>query len=868
MIATRSASGAKPSSDGGRLPRHVRPARYDLSITPDLLAGTFEGEALITLTVSQSTRELVLNAVELELDQATVGRPSQPVQPARIRMLPELERCRLTVSRPIGPGSWDLRMRFRGRLNDQLRGFYRSTFTDEQRATQTLAVTQFEAADARRAFPCWDEPDFKAVFSLKLTVDSSFTALSNTQVVAEEQADGKKVVQFADTIMMSTYLLAFVVGPLEGTPATYVGRTPIRVWTIPGKTHLAAYGQELATFSLRFFEEYYGLPYPGDKLDLIAIPDFSHGAMENFGAITFRQSALLVDPKRATHGELEGLADVVCHEIAHMWFGDLVTMSWWNGLWLNEAFATFLEVVAVDAWKPEWKRWDAFALARAAALSTDGLYASRPIEFPVRAVKDLGAMFDVLTYQKGAAVLRMLEQFLGPTVFRDGVRRYLQTHAFANAETGDLWNALGAVSERPIASVMNRWVFAPGYPLLTVSLNRRHQLVVRQQRFTYLKQPVTTAAATRWQVPLQLSITTPHDTLVHSRLLDTVESSLPVPADFQTILLNPGGHGYYRVHYAPELLRRLIDALPDGLRPIERFNLINDAWAVCLAGIMPIRDYLDLTARFVRDRSPHVWSILLSSFERIDTLVESRDRPAFETFLRGRLEAILADLGWTPHPDEDDLTRELRADLIGTLGTIGNDAAIQSTARARYAEYLQRPETVDPNLVPALINIVAFTGEESDYQDFFDRFRQARTPQEERRYLFGLTAFRAPSLVARTLAHTLRDEIRTHEGAAVIGALLSTRHGRDLAWTFVKEHWKTIEQRFPANGLRRLFGHLPALSTATLERDVHQFLKRQRIDLGGKVLAQHLEQLRVAVTFREREGAALHAYFSPGRQST
>ena len=265
---------------------------------------------------------------------------------------------------------------------------------------------------------------------------------------------------------MSTYLVAFVVGELEATEPVTVGRTPLRVWCTPGKKRLASFGQAIGAFSLKLYEDYYGQPYPGDKLDLIAIPDFAAGAMENLGAITFRETALLVDESAATHAELERVADVVAHENAHMWFGDLVTMSWWNGLWLNEAFATFLEMVAVDAWKPEWQRWTTFGVSRSAALSVDGLHSTRPIEFPVEAPKDADAMFDVLTYEKGASVLRMMEQYLGADVFRAGVRLYLERHKFANTETGDLWAALGEAARQPIPEIMNGWVFRAGYPLV------------------------------------------------------------------------------------------------------------------------------------------------------------------------------------------------------------------------------------------------------------------------------------------------------------------------------------------------------------------------------------------------------------------
>ncbi|HEV2172437.1 MAG TPA: M1 family metallopeptidase, partial [Nitrospira sp.] len=396
--------------DPYRLPRYIVPTRYDLRLEPDLTNAIFQGLATVSLTVVQSTPVIILNALELVIESAVAEDSQNHRERATIDMDEFLQRCRLTVPRPMAPGEWRLHLTFRGTLNDTLRGFYRSTYKDKSGTTQTMAATQFEATDARRAFPCWDEPDFKAVFSITLVLNRALTAVSNSAVASETIEGEKKVVRFADTIKMSTYLVAFIVGRIEATAPTFVGKTPLRLWTVPGKSHLTSFGQDIARASLEFFERYYGIPYPSEKLDLLAIPDFASGAMENLGAITFRETALLVDQQTGTHAELERVADVVAHENAHMWFGDLVTMSWWNGLWLNEAFATFMEMLAVDAWKPEWKRWDTFSVSRAAAFSVDGLHSTRPIEYAVHAPKDAEAMFDVLTYEKGASVLRMLEQ--------------------------------------------------------------------------------------------------------------------------------------------------------------------------------------------------------------------------------------------------------------------------------------------------------------------------------------------------------------------------------------------------------------------------------------------------------------------------
>src|SRR5881397_153788 len=429
--------------DPYRLPRQVVPTRYEIRLVPDLTTSVFAGVETITVTVHEPTSEILLNAAELEISEAAIEHEGGRVLDGLVQLDESTERGRVRFPEMLRPGEWRLRLAFKGILNDKLRGFYRSTYREQTGAPRVLAATQFEATDARRAFPCWDEPAFKAVFAVTLAIDPALTAVSNTRVVAERGEGSKKVVAFADTIKMSTYLVAFVVGELEATDPVRVGAAPVRVWCVPAKLRLAAFGHAIAVASLRFFETYYGLPYPGDKLDLLAIPDFAAGAMENLGAITFRETALLVDERAASHTELERVADVVAHENAHMWFGDLVTMSWWNGIWLNEAFATFMEILAIDAWKPEWQRWTTFGVSRAAALSVDGLHSTRPIEFHVEAPRDADAMFDVLTYEKGASVLRMLEQYLGAAVFRDGVREYLRRHAYANADTGDLWAALG-----------------------------------------------------------------------------------------------------------------------------------------------------------------------------------------------------------------------------------------------------------------------------------------------------------------------------------------------------------------------------------------------------------------------------------------
>jgi puromycin-sensitive aminopeptidase len=856
-----------------RLPLNVAPSSYEIQIEPNLHSGTFTGVETVEVTVQQRVGEIVLNAADLSIGEVTIQNgQGQTLRGAAI-LEEGTERARLVFPQGLGPGVWRLSLTFAGVLSEKLRGFYRSTVKLSQPPASgtvgdgaresLLAVTQFEATDARRAFPCWDEPAFKAVFRLTLVIEEGLTAISNTRVVSEDRipGTGKKTVRFAPTMRMSTYLVAFVVGRLEATEAVQVDSTPVRIWCVPGKTRLARFAQEIAEFSLHFFQDYYGIPYPGDKLDLIAIPDFAFGAMENLGAITFRETALLVEEAGATHAELERVADVVAHEIAHMWFGDLVTMAWWNGLWLNEAFATFMEMLAVDAWRPAWKRWVTFGVSRAAALVVDGLASSRPIEFEVVAPKDADAMFDVLTYEKGGAVLRMLEQYLGSSAFRDGVRRYLGAHQFGNAETSDLWRALGETSNERISAIMDGWIFRPGYPLVTVTTDDSGKVLsFIQRRFTYLAKESETSQT--WQVPINLRMRVNGDVRSMRLLLSSAEQRVELPSRPDWVVVNERGHGFYRVWYAPDLLQRLTAAPFEVLAPVERFNLINDAWALSLAGLAPVCEYLDLTAGFREETDRNVWTALLASFAYLNRIIEPGDRSRIEVWVRDRVGAAVARLGFAPQPGEDALVRQLRGDLLRIIGTLGNDPAIQARTRDLYGAYRRTPSSVDPDVLAALIAVLAYGGGEGEYAEFLERFKTAQTPQEEQRFLSSLAGFRDTELLRRTLQLAVSDEVRTQDAPFLMRSLLMNVHGRELAWQFVKDNWETMERQYPLGGLRRMCEGVTALATPALEEDVRQFFRSRNISLGGKTLEQYLEQLRIAVAFREREAINLRAYLA------
>ena len=578
----------------GRLSRSTRPRRYELLITPDLDASTFSGEVVIALEMSEPTDTIVLHAKGLDVALVELSQGGAPVA-ADLRIDAERDYIVITAKRPLLAGDAILELQFDGPISHGLFGFYRSTYLDEAGAERVLAATQFEAAHARCAFPCFDEPEFKAMFAITLVVADGLLALSNgPEIDREKLPDGNVRVRFGTTIPISTYLVAWVVGPLEMTEPVDTRGVAVRVAHVPGRGHLTRFALDVGAFAIAFFEDYYGIAYPGEKCDLVALPDFSFGAMENLGCVTFRETRLLLDPDAATLDETTGAALTIVHEIAHMWFGDLVTMKWWNGIWLNEAFATFMQHLGIDAYKPEWKTWDEFALARAAALDVDALENTRTVEYEVVTPADADGMFDLLTYQKGGSVLRMLERWLGADAFRAGVRHYLSRYQLSNTETTDLWDALEEATGRPVRRIMDTWIFQPGFPTVSVGEGR-----LEQRRFCYSG----AGHDERWVLPVLARIHTGESVETRSLLTDEKAVPLDVP-DGSLVVLNAGGEGFYRVAYPTAWRNRLLDA--GVLQPLERFALVDDLWASVLAGDATATEFLECAPIRRRDRSGRV----------------------------------------------------------------------------------------------------------------------------------------------------------------------------------------------------------------------------------------------------------------------
>ncbi len=834
------------SDNPHRLPRSVRPLHYQLSLEPDLQAAAFAGRAEIRIDVAEPVSQIVLNAIDLDIERAELVDPTGARRPLTIALDPELERLTLDVGGTIEVGPWTIDVSFRGELNDKLRGFYRSTFTDHEGNERTIATTQFESTNARRAFPCWDEPDFKATFGVTLTIGADLFAVSCGQETGRTtRRDGRIDVTFANTMVMSTYLVAFIVGPLEATDPVDVNGTPLRVVHPLGQGHLSSFALDCGAFCVRYFEEYFGIAYPGDKLDLVAVPDFAFGAMENLGCVTFREVLLLIDPDAATQPELQRAADVIAHEIAHMWFGDLVTMQWWEGLWLKEAFATFMEMKATDAYRPDWQRWVAFGLSKTAAYDTDALLSTRAIEYEVVSPADAEGMYDILTYEKGAAVVRMLEQYLGEEEFRAGVRLYLERHSYGNTRTTDLWDALEEASGQPVRSVMDSWIFQGGFPLVSGELRDGH-LTVRQQHFRY-----TGAGPHTFGVPVIVDAVAGGTRTAHRLLLDSDTATLALEGA-DAVVLNAGGHGFYRSRYAPAGRAALTAAAQELLAPIERYNLIDDAYAAMLAGQVPAADVLALCRELADDDDLSVWQRISGALAGLSRLLDGEDLERFRAVVRSLALPALDIVGWEAASGESDRQRELRATLFTLAGTTGNDPGVAARAAA-----LHGSDGADPSLAAAAVTVLAHVGGADRWNEFRRRVSEAATPQAVRRYTFALADFDDAALTRATLQLCLDGEIKSQDSPFVVARTIASKAAADQAWRFVADHWDELNEKFPTNTISRMLGTITTITDAELAAEVDAFLDAHPVPQGAKTVAQNREKMHVMVALAQREAGAL-----------
>ena len=825
-----------------RLPRTVVPSRYDLTLEPDLDSGAFRGEMVAAVRVTEPVTEVVLNANELQLERAALESTGRRLVAAGIDLDPETERATVRLPEPAEPGDWALRISFRAELNPRLTGFYRSTYAEDGR-TRIIGTTHFEATDARRAFPCWDEPDLKAVFGITLVVADGLFAVSNGPEVQRDRLDDGRVrIRFADTMPMSTYLAAWVVGPLEATDPVDAGGVPIRVVHVPGKGHLASFALDVSEHSLKWFADYYGIPYPEAKLDNIGIPAFAQGAMENIGCITYREQVLLVDPDRATREERIDIAETIAHEIAHMWFGDLVTMRWWNGIWLNEAFATFMSMLAVDAYRPDWGIWNDFIRTRTTALEVDALETTRPIEYEVRSPDDASGMFDTLTYVKGGAVLRMLEQWLGPGRFRDGIRRYLRTHAYGNTETHDLWDALEEETGEPVRRIMDAWIFQPGYPAISVT-QQGDRIRFTQRRFI----PSRDDDDTTWPVPLMVRQVAGGEERLDRILVEGEGAELDLLAPDAVVIANAGSASFVRVWYDDELRRRITGRALEILSPEERYALVDDAWAAVVAGRAGAGSFLELVQGSAEEDDLRVWQAVLAGLGWLDRFVDDEPRERLRASVRELIRPAVERLGWEPAADESELTGALRGQLVQSLAILGADPEALAQARE-----LELEGAGDPQLLQAAVEAVAAEGTAQDLDRFWDRYRGASTPQEEERYLFASSRFPGEAEIDRVLRASMSDEVRTQDAPYLLARATTNRRHGPRVWRFIADRWDEMQERFASSNIIGLVSGVRYLTDAQVVGEVDAFFRTHDIPQNHLMLQQTLERMRVAASLRER----------------
>ncbi len=853
-----------------RLPSTVRPEHYRVTLAPDLEAFTFEGSESINITVDEPVAEIVLNAAELDVSSAWLESPAGRLTADRISYDEENERVALGFPEQAPAGAATLHIEFTGVLNDQLRGFYRSSYTSADGVERRLATTQFEATDARRALPCWDEPSVKASFEVTLIVPSELEAISNMPEAAVEPAPGgRKSVRFEPTPRMSTYLLAFVVGDMARVEATAADGTLVRVWATRGKERLGRFALESSVNALAYMNDYFGVAYPLPKMDHIAVPDFAAGAMENWGAITYRETALLYDPEESAAQAKQRILEVVAHEMAHMWFGDLVTMEWWDDLWLNESFASWMGDKTVDHLYPEWRMWTQFVSHDTnAALGLDGLRNSHPIEANVDDPAEIRELFDAISYSKGGSVLRMLEDYVGPETFRRGLRDYLSEHAYANARGIHLWDAInrraqadGAGLGAPVTELMEAWIKQVGYPVVQARVDRSAPdapVAVSQSRFLYdyLLEPASDA--TLWPTPI--SARQAGSDAVSKSVLSTAEGALDVRPGAGWVKLNAGQTGFYRVAYEESEWARLGTAIAaQELSPVDRLGLQNDAYALMKSGRLPATAFLSLAESFVGETDAIVWGDLAANLRGLENLLAGTpELQGYRRFAGSLFSRIAADVGWDEQPGDGHLESLRRSTVIGQLGGYGDEATLAEALR-RFTAYASGGAPLRPDIRAVVFGLAAQQSNSETYSELWRLHHAADLHEEKVRILGALARVRDQELLRDLLERSMGDEVRSQDTPLVLVQAGGSPEGRHLAWEFLKERWEELDRRYGKGGfaIMRLVSIGAGFATAERETEVREFFESHPAPSAARTVQQTLESIRLNTRWAEKNLGAV-----------
>jgi aminopeptidase N len=835
-----------------RLPSTVRPQHYTLTLAPDLKAATFTGSETIDVTLAEPANSITLNAHDLTFQSVKIESGGKK-QAAGVSLDKEKQQATFTVPDKLAAGDAKLIIKYSGILNGQLRGFYLS-----KTARRNYAVTQFESTDARRAFPSFDEPAFKATYDIALVVDKNDTGISNGPIVSDTPGPGadKHTLKFLTTPKMSTYLVAFLVGDFQCSSGEQDG-VAIRTCSTPDKVALTTYGVDVAKYVLHYYNTYFGIPYPLKKLDLIGLPDFEAGAMENFGAITYRETALLIDPKTASINAKTGVALVIAHEMAHQWFGDLVTMQWWDNIWLNEGFATWMENKPVAAMHPEWNIDQAVASNLDGTLNLDAQPTTRAIRARADTPAEIEQMFDGISYGKASDVLLSVENYLGPETFRQGVHNYLAAHLYGNATAEDFWNAQTTTSHKPVDKIMESLIAQAGVPLITFGSPENGKVMVSQKRF-YLTPSVQPNPAQKWTLPVCFKTDSGNQ---DCQLLTPGTTSLAVPQS-SLFFANAAGKGYYRTSYTPADYAALAAHIETSLTPTERISLIGDEWAQVRANTATVGDYLNLVAAVKADPNFAVVSSALDGLGAINSRIAStpEEKDALYAWFRQTFAPEYEKLGPPSDSDSPD-KKQLRALLFAGLGE-AKDQKIIAEARQISAKYLADENAVDPNLAQTALQITARNGDSALFDQLQKIFETSTNPEIQIGALRLLATFEDPELAQRALRYAVSDKVRNQDAAVQLAISLDTDKNRDLAWRFIQDHWDEVKKEFTPEMGNVLVGATSTFCSESARDDVSRFFASHKVPDADQELKHAIERINGCIELRNLQEPQLKTWLA------
>jgi aminopeptidase N len=846
----------------GKLPKQVVPVDYSIRIVPNIDKLTFTGAETVKLDVRGPVRELTLNALEIEIANASID--DKPIPTSAIKIDNKNELLTIALSSELPAGSHTLALSFSGKINQQGRGLYYMRYQEEGTGAKKIALgTQFEATDARRFFPCWDEPSFRARFQFTAVVPENWLAVSNMPVESETKIDHGKEVRFAPTPPMASYLNVFVAGELDLIETKAAG-THIRVIATKGKAEWGRYALESTAQILEYYNDYFGVPYPLPKLDQIAIPGGFGGAMENWGGITYYESALLFDPEKSSAATRQRIYEVIAHETAHQWFGDLVTMAWWDNLWLNEGFASWMGTKCTARFNPQWEVWlenniprdptRRTGISKELAMEGDARSTTHAIQQPIANEAEANSAFDDITYRKGQAFLLMLESFLGENAFRDGIRRYMAAHKYSNSTTADLWNALSDASGKPVGEIATAWTEQPGFPVVKVKRDGG-KVSLSQQRFTI---HFPNAPALQWKIPLTYFLI--GDAKPQSRLMTGKIDNLPgVPSD-RALKLNADGAGNYRVEYDETSWKLLLDALPK-LNVPDRVNLLGDAWALVQTNRAPLPLYLGLVEKLPSLSELAEREQIINTFDYINRLlIGSSAREKFQACARSILRPSFDQLGWEPKKDEAPRAASLRGSLIAALGDL-NDQEIVSGSRERFQKYLVDPPSLAPDLRAPIFSVVGHYADEATWNKLRELGLATTSIEEKQNYYDALAGARDPKLAPKTLQISLTDELPTSRAIFLVGKVARCGEHPDLAWEFAKANMKALLAKTDALAAN---SYAPSLFTFFSEvsrvAELQAYAKTNLPATSAKEVAKAVDEIEFRAEFKDRLASQLTAW--------